>query len=256
MHAVCNLSVIPVRREPSDRSEQVTQLLFGETAEITGKQGNWVKIVTSYDDYPGWVDSKQLLSLTDEEWNRLQASTPFVSSDLLQLTIWNKTHICPLVIASSLPGFQNQKFNISGTEYTFEGNVIDASTPQPGRLQELAYMYLNSPYQWGGRSPFGIDCSGFTQNVFKLCGIKLRRDANQQAEQGEAINFMEEARPGDLAFFNNAEGKIVHVGIILPGNQIIHASGKVRIDKIDHQGIFNNETNSYSHKLRIIKRIA
>jgi len=116
-------------------------------------------------------------------------------------------------------------------------------------------MYLNAPYLWGGRSPFGIDCSGFTQVIYKLNGFKLPRDASQQATIGETLSFIEESESGDLAFFDNEEGNIIHVGIMLENNNIIHASGKVRIDKIDHQGIFNSETNTYSHRLRLIKKI-
>ena len=122
-------------------------------------------------------------------------------------------------------------------------------------MADSAYTFINAPYLWGGRSPLGIDCSGFTQVVYKLAGQKLQRDAYQQADQGITLGFIEEAEAGDLAFFDNDEGKIIHVGILLGQGKIIHASGKVRIDRIDHQGIFNEETGKYSHKLRIIKRI-
>jgi cell wall-associated NlpC family hydrolase len=116
-------------------------------------------------------------------------------------------------------------------------------------------MYLNAPYLWGGKTPFGIDCSGFTQMVYKLNGYNIYRDASQQATQGEALSFIEESEPGDLAFFDNNEGSITHVGIIMKDNYIIHAHGCVRIDRLDHTGIFNNEMNTHTHKLRVIKRI-
>ena len=118
-----------------------------------------------------------------------------------------------------------------------------------------AFYFLNSPYLWGGRTPFGIDCSGFVQIAARLSGISLPRDTQEQAEEGEIINLISEAKPGDLAFFDNIDGRIIHVGIILENGQIIHASGKVRIDTIDHQGIFNEESKKYSHQLRVIKRI-
>jgi hypothetical protein len=202
------------------------------------------------------VDFKQLLEISDEEFDKITRHKPFVSSDLLQLAIWNNKQICPLVIGSSLPLYSDHKFHLAQTEYVFEGNVIDTSVARPEHLVEQAYMFLNSPYQWGGRSPFGIDCSGLTQIIFKLCGIGLRRDAAQQAEQGDLVNFIDESHPGDLAFFSNEEGKIVHVGMVVQSRHIIHASGRVRIDALDHEGIFNQELNKYTHKLRLIRRIS
>ena len=255
MYAVCNLSVIPVRKETSDKSEQVTQLLFGESVEIIDKKDNWRKVRVVFDDYTGWVDKKQLAEVSEDFVKKLASSPTFLTSDLLQLAIWNQNQICPLVIGSTLPLYDDKKFFVGDSEYSFEGNVIDASKRHKEHIQEQSYMYLNSPYQWGGRSPFGIDCSGFTQMVFKLCGIKLKRDSDQQAEQGQTVNLVEESDTGDLAFFENKDGRIVHVGIILPGRHIMHASGRVRIDKLDHQGIYNEELKSYSHKLRLIKRI-
>ena len=122
-------------------------------------------------------------------------------------------------------------------------------------LLKTAFMYLNAPYLWGGKTPFGIDCSGFTQMVYKLCGHKLFREAKQQATQGEVLSFIEESEPGDLAFFDNNEGVITHVGIIMKDNYIIHAHGKVRIDRIDHSGIYNVDSKRHTHKLRVIKKI-
>ena len=139
-------------------------------------------------------------------------------------------------------------------KHTFEGKTISKKLPKK-QLIDTAILYLNSPYLWGGKTPFGIDCSGFTQMVYKLNGYKLLRDASQQATQGEALSFIEESEPGDLAFFDNAEGVITHVGIIMEDNYIIHAHGKVRIDRIDHTGIFNSEARMHTHKLRVIKRI-
>ena len=255
MYAICNLSIVPIRREPSDKSELVTQLLFGETVEVLDKQDNWRKIKIDYDNYIGWVNKKQVASISSEEFQKIKSATPVLSGDLVQLAVWNKNQICPVVIGSTLPMYKDRKFFIGDIEYNFEGNTIESKTPDVTRLLENSYMYLNAPYLWGGRSPFGVDCSGFTQMVFKLCGIKLLRDAWQQAEQGNTVNLVEESKPGDLAFFDNADGKISHVGIIVSGNQIIHASGKVRIDRIDHQGIFNVDSKSYTHNLRLIKCI-
>jgi cell wall-associated NlpC family hydrolase len=139
--------------------------------------------------------------------------------------------------------------------YRFQGKLFTPLSDQRRSLQELAGIYLNAPYQWGGKSPFGIDCSGFVQLIFKMHGILLPRDARVQAEYGNTLSFVEEAEPGDLAFFDNEEGNIIHVGMVIAGGKIIHASGKVRIDKLDHQGIYNVEARNYTHRLRLLKRI-
>ena len=264
---ICLQSMIPVRSEMSHTSEMVTQILFGELYRILGSKDHWLKVQLSYDNYEGWIDQKQSHPLEEEEFLRLfNAETPS-SLDLVQL-LSNETRrsIIPIPLGSSLPGILHQKFTVSREEFSFEGLVADSSalesaiTPQERQkakqtIIEDAMLYINAPYLWGGRSPFGIDCSGFTQMVYKLKKIKLLRDASQQATHGEALNFITESEPGDLAFFDNEEGNIIHVGIIMDRNRIIHASGKVRIDKIDHQGIFNEEEQRYTHNLRVIKRI-
>ena len=145
----------------------------------------------------------------------------------------------------------NEEINTS--KYSFEGIKVCGQKPKSD-LVKTAFMYLNAPYLWGGKTPFGIDCSGFTQMVYKLNGYSLLRDASQQATQGEALSFIEESEAGDLAFFDNDEGVITHVGIIMEDNYIIHSSGKVRIDRLDHLGIFNPDTQRHTHKLRVIKK--
>jgi gamma-D-glutamyl-L-lysine dipeptidyl-peptidase len=145
---------------------------------------------------------------------------------------------------------------IGDKHYAFNGQAVQNQTvvATPELIIKFARRYLYAPYLWGGKSPFGIDCSGFTQVVFRMAGVRLRRDASQQAEQGRLVDFVDQTQAGDLAFFENDKGKIVHVGIVMEGNQIIHAAGQVRIDRLDHQGIYNEERRLYSHKLRIIKR--
>jgi hypothetical protein len=254
MYGTCNLSVIPVRSEASDKSEMVSQLLFGESFQIIETRDSWLKVKMHYDDYTGWIDRKQVTNLNEEEFKKTSSSPTTATLDIVQIVIFNQSNIIPVVLGSTLPNYFDKKFKIGSVDYVYDGNVRTFSFPDTSKIIEHAYMYLNAPYLWGGRSPFGIDCSGYTQMVFKLCGIALQRDSNQQAQQGRAVNALEEAKTGDLAFFANAEGKIVHTGIILPNNKIIHASGKVHVDRLDQQGIFNEETNKYTHGLKLIRR--
>ncbi len=250
---ICSLSVIPCRKEPSSTSEMVTQLLFGETYTIIEEGEDWLQITTNYDNYPCWINVKQHTRLTVADHKTLVINT--LSSELVQV-ISNANSIFPITVGASLPNFKNGKCKIGDSEYTFEGQTSDATQKKTVKdLQETAYLFLNAPYLWGGRSPFGIDCSGFTQLVYKLNGYQLPRDASQQVEIGTALSFVEEAEAGDLAFFDNEEGNIVHVGMVLNNQQIIHASGCVRIDKFDHYGIFHSDNKKYSHMLRVIKKI-
>ena len=255
-YAICTVAIMPLRVSSDDRSEMVSQVLFGESMEILEYSGsNWAFVRLSYDNYEGWVDPKQFTAVENVEMNKLLSAELFFSTDIVS-DIKNKKseeHQI-LILGSNIPNLKNKKFSLAGNDFIFDGNYV-VSNVKPSResIVENAMKYINAPYLWGGKTPFGVDCSGFTQTVYKVCGIKLQRDASQQAKQGETINFITDAKEGDLAFFDNEEGNIIHVGIILEDNKIIHASGKVRIDKIDHQGIFNVDTEKYTHKLRLVK---
>lgn len=252
MFAICNLSSIPLRIEPSDRSEIVSQVLFGEHFEILEKDNQWSKIKLHYDNYEGWIDTKQYQLISKENYDTLCKEAIILNLDLVQYISTPNTILIPITLGASL-SFLNHN-DINSTNYEFEGLKTSGIKPK-SNIVNTAYMYLNAPYLWGGKTPFGIDCSGFTQMVYKLNGYKLLRDASQQATQGEVLSFIEESEPGDLAFFDNEEGKIIHVGIMLENNYIIHASGKVRIDRLDHLGIYNAELNRHTHRLRVIKKI-
>jgi len=251
---ICNLTVIPLRAEASDKSEMVSQLLFGETFEILSQEKQWLRIHTHADDYEGWIDDKQIARLDATQFKSTQQSS-FCLTDLMA-TAFGKNGSLILVIGSSLPNYSNQHFSISHEEYQTDGDVTETGNKDlSNRIPWNALKFAGMPYLWGGRSLFGMDCSGFTNVVFKLSGIKLRRDAWQQSEQGILVSFVDHSRPGDLAFFQNEENKITHVGIILENRKIIHASGKVRIDTLDHYGIYNEEQKRYTHQLRLIRRI-
>jgi hypothetical protein len=234
------VAIAPLRREPSDKSEMVSQALFGEELLVLERQEKWSMIRLMSDGYEGWMDNKQF-GLVATEVSAVELSAPITGcTDANGEVIW-------------LP---------AGSRVSKEWTL---SVAQPrwlndaAGIERCAKQFIHAPYLWGGRTILGIDCSGFTQLVMRLNGVSIPRDAFQQADLGATISFIEEAQTGDLAFFDNAEGRIVHVGIIIRNAdeevEIIHASGRVRIDMLDHQGIFSKEHSAYTHKLRIIKRI-
>ena len=185
-------------------------------------------------------------------YDKLELDNPVLTTDFIDIIYNEKSQ--PILIGSTLPSFDKKIFKLGEKEIKFQG-LTTKGLKNKNLLIEYAMLYLNAPYLWGGRSPFGIDCSGLTQMTYRLQGTEIPRDAQQQAELGKTLSFIEESQPGDLAFFDNSEGKIIHVGLILENNYIIHASGKVRIDRLDQQGIYNNEIRSHTHKLRLIKSI-
>jgi hypothetical protein len=252
MFGICNLAIVPIRLEASHRSEMVSQLLFGEHFQILEKSKGWVKIKLQFDGYEGWIDEKQYQPISESEFGLLSSKDIMLNADLIEYISGKDNLLFPIPLGASLSFLDVPQINTS--EFRFEGLKVSGKKPKT-EILKTAFMYLNTPYLWGGKTPFGIDCSGFVQMVYKLNGYSLFRDANQQATQGEVLSFIEEAEPGDLAFFDNEEGKITHVGILMNDNYIIHAHGKVRIDRLDHLGIMNVDTKRHTHKLRVIKKI-
>ncbi|WP_294244930.1 C40 family peptidase [uncultured Chryseobacterium sp.] len=233
---ICMVTVAPVRAENSDRAEIVTEILFGESADILEVSKNWTRIKMHYDGYEGWMDTKQLKAVTEEELAKRK--TTVVTEDFTSVMMNDGKTLLSM-----------------GSEVEFPVVASRRSHDVRESVVLTAREFLNVPYLWGGKSYFAVDCSGFTQLVYKVHNVKLPRDASQQVEAGESLSFLEESRAGDLAFFENADGKIIHVGIMLDNHRIIHASGKVRIDTLDSTGIFNKEMNRHTHKLRVIKSI-
>ncbi len=247
LYGICNLSIVPLRFDPSDPSELVSQVLYGEHFKILEKQKKWSRIRLAYDGYEGWIDNKQYLEITEKEYAFFSIQEQQLAADLIEYVNCENNQLMYIPLGASLLALDFFKHQYDGTK------IIGKQAKE--KLTETALLFLNAPYLWGGRTNFGIDCSGFTQMVYKLNGYKLLRDASQQATQGEVLSFIEESESGDLAFFDNEEGNIIHVGILMNDNYIIHAHGKVRIDRIDHTGIFNTKKRTYTHKLRVIKRI-
>jgi hypothetical protein len=241
-----------MRAEPSHRSEMVSQQLFGEKSFVIERSAGWVKIQLRYDGYQGWVQQSHVVQIDDDIYNKNEKG---LTSEWINEVDYNG-HIMYVPMGSSVSAFKNGMAFWRKNSVHFKGKTWDPEEIKlnPKLIKQIAFKFLNTSYLWGGKSVFGIDCSGYAQMVFKFLNIYLPRDAWMQAEQGETVNFLQEAHCGDLAFFDNEEGKIIHVGILLNENEIIHSSGKVRIDKIDTQGILNMETKQRTHKLRIIKR--
>jgi len=219
-YGICNLGIVPIRLEPSDTSEMVTQSLYGDFFKVLEQRKKWSRIRFAYDKYEGWIDNKQYLEIEEDSYKLLSKADIHLSKDLIEYVSDAEGNLYPIPLGSDLNGLQL-------LNHDFDGNRL-VSKSLKSNILKTSFLYLNAPYLWGGKTPFGIDCSGFTQMVYKLNGHK---------------------------FFDNTEGHIVHVGIIMEDNYIIHAHGKVRIDRLDHSGIYNIEKNIHTHKLRVIKKI-
>lgn len=251
--AICCVPVSPLRAEPSHRTEMVSQLIFGECCEILEQVKEWRRVRIQYDGYEGWCTSSHLTEVDQVEYESARtALTPEWVSPLEY-----NGHPMMVPMGSHLTAMKNGKAQWRKNTVHFKGKTWDPSMPaiDSKSIRQLTYKFLNIPYLWGGKSVFGLDCSGYVQTIYKFLGIPILRDAYQQATQGESIGFLEETRTGDLAFFDNEEGKITHVGLLLNAHEIIHASGKVRIDKIDNMGIVQSENHQRTHHLRVIRRL-
>ncbi len=241
--------VAPVRAEPSHRSEMISQLLFGEKAVVLDKKGDFIKVKNLQDNYEGWLQitqsthvSKHFILKKEIGYVEKNGAVAFLNDTPMQLSVGTPIYSLRNIGQYKVRYKRGRKLNNDYTTFNAES------------ITSIAMQYLNVGYLWGGRSTFGVDCSGFVQNVLKFFGKKLPRDASQQAKEGMLVEFLPMVQCGDLAFFDNEEGNITHVGILLDANTIIHASGRVHIDLIDNEGIINRELNLRTHHLRIIKR--
>lgn len=245
--AYCKAAISPLRQEASDRSEMVSQIVFGEVIQILETQFPWILVETQLDGYTGWCDWKQFQVISPKEAKRWMDGLQIQANLLVELnTPWGNQWVSR---GSYIP--DSGTFHIGNDEFEVKQVLGDKPLLQ---IDSLAKSYLNAPYLWGGKTIFGIDCSGFTQQVFRFLDINMPRDAYQQAELGQTIDW-EDRQSGDLAFFINSSQKIHHVGILLNDSEIIHASGCVRIDEFTQKGIYNRDLEQQTHELYMLKRL-
>lgn len=257
MKGIVNLPLVPLRESDSERSEMTSQLLFGEVVEILETRERWLMLRNLSDNYVGWADRKMIRILKKQKEQQLNIlESPRVSYPLIEGENRSTGEKLILPGGSILVNLDGMELKIDDKAFLFEPTFLTLTNDLSScRLIQLAKQYLNAPYLWGGKTIMGIDCSGLVQVVFSMCGMQLPRDASQQVEVGKVIDFLNEVKPGDLAFFENSEGNITHVGILLNSYQIIHASGWVKIETIDSQGIISSQTGEYTHKLSLVKRL-
>ncbi len=244
---LCITAICPLRKFPSYESEIVSQLLFGETAVLLGQDKDFYKIRCEFDEYEGWCMSNQV--------DHLLSETPVLKGYVTNHFYWGflngKTIYLP-VGSPVIEDIQSENYILSFPQQNYLS--VNDFTASAEEVNHFSHLLENVPYLWGGRSSYGIDCSGFAQQVFKFMGINLPRDAYQQAGKGETVSGLENAVAGDLAFFSS-EDSITHVGIILNSSSIIHAAGYVHTDRIDENGIIHFISGKRTHKLHSIKRL-
>ncbi len=231
----------------------LSQLLFGERVRILStKKNDWVQVETLYDGVIGWMDRRQLYEVPTSS----VSDQPAVCIDIAEAVFCDgdSTYV---TIGAEFDHYDGMIFRIADHVYRYSGQAAmgDSISPSYALIEKLAKKLLNAPSLAGGRSPFGVDPAGLVQIVFKCIGVALERTAAEQVHHGETVDFWEAAQPGDLAFFCEETDQISHVGIVLENHNVIHAAGRVRIDKMDHYGIFNLDIQQYTHRLKIVKRI-
>ncbi|MGL4364443.1 MAG: NlpC/P60 family protein [Bacteroidales bacterium] len=259
MIGISTVAIIPLRSNSSEQSEMVSQLLWGELFEVEQQKNNWIQVRTMIDGYLGWLNPliTSFIMRSDLDQSLLIASARILNVPLAYARHLKTGERILLPQGSLLYNYneKNGKFNLLNEEYQVENLLPTPFSLSPGNIIEGALNLINAPYLWGGRNAMGIDCSGFTQLIYRCAGLILPRDAKDQLHHGTLVDFVEVSQPADLAFFDNEVGDITHVGVLLGDDKIIHASGNVHIDRIDNEGIFSQKHNRYTHKLRAIKRL-
>lgn len=254
-YAMCYLPTIPLRLTAEDGGEMATELLFGDACVVYEHDKTWARVRNKADGFEGWVTTKMLTPVDQAEYDAYDPTIqPVVTSYYAEAFREETGEHLLLTGGSVLPDYRpDGTFRVKDTRYRLAPSHVDELRGES--VLETAVHYLNSPYLWGGKHAMGIDCSGLTQVVFRMHGVQLLRNSSQQAGQGELVPFLQDARPGDLAFFDHHDGPISHVGIVADGGRILHATGNVHFDRLDAEGIYSEERGFYTHHLRLIKRM-
>lgn len=253
---ICLNPLIPLRASPNERSEMTDQILFGESFRIYEYHDQWQYVERIDDGYTGWFNNPHYLSCSEADIQKMARSSIYTVNQPFSRCTFNSQHIF-IPAGSRLPFFHRHRrsFILGNDKYFLHEELLAADRSRIAILKETALNFLNAPYLWGGKTIFGIDCSGFIQVVFRIAGIDLPRDSHKQLGHGRVINSLEDAQPGDLLFFGKKRGDINHIGMLLEAGKIIHASGKVRVNPVDLHGIYSIEGQRYTHALRAIKSL-
>jgi hypothetical protein len=252
---VCRLSAVPVLADGGN-SVPVSYLLFGDAYEVLdrSKDKAWLRIKINYDNTEGWIDLHHHHSIPPEYFAQIINADFKITTDVVSTILYKKSPL-PVLLGSIVPISNSELFKMD-EQFAFNGEAKAVSQKRENEFIKLiALKYLNAPATAGGKSPFGICPQGLLQMVFKISGYTLPWDLNQQAASGKKVKDAASAQPGDIAFFKNKAGKIIHAGILMPDSKIIHAYGQVRIDPLTDEGILNAETKIHSHKAAAIRRI-
>jgi len=255
-YGVCRLAIVPVRMEANHRAEQVTQLLFGDHYEVleAALPNKWLRIRIYADQYEGWIDAAQHHAISKEYFDQINLANFKITTEITSTILFKKMPLS-IVMGSIVPISASELFKLE-EHFAFNGESKALSIRRDiDFLKAMAMRYLHAPYLWGGKSPFGIDCSGFTQMIFRLAGYGLMRDAHQQSKQGRPVASLAQARPGDLVFFAQKSMAVSHVGLLLDEGSIIHASGTVKVEKLVPEGILPGEAGEVSHLFHSMRRV-